>query len=55
MDAGDEHKGVPWAGERGDVWGNVTTRRPERHLGEIGVRLEAQPTYIYIYAVLERK
>ena len=35
-------KGVPWTGEHGNVWGDVATRRTERHLGEMAVYLEAQ-------------
>ena len=35
-------EGVPWAGRRGDVWGDVATKRTEHHLGKVGVRLEVQ-------------
>ena len=31
-----------WAGRRGDVWGDVATKRTEHHLGKVGVRLEVQ-------------
>ena len=30
------------AGGRGDVWGDVATKRTEHHLGKVGVRLEVQ-------------
>ena len=38
---------MPWTGERGNVWGDVATRRTERHLGEMGVRLEAQRAWLW--------
>ena len=43
--AGDG-QGVPWTGERVDFWGDSATRRAERHLGEMGVRLEAQRAWL---------
>ena len=33
-------------GERGNVWGDIATRRTERHLREISVRLEAQRAWL---------
>ena len=41
LEAGDGQR-IPWTGGRGDVWGDMATRRAQRHLGKVGVCLEVR-------------